>query len=121
MSRGAEMTEHQLEVPILEAETIRLARLTVAAHAIDARDCARLLDILGLRQQQAAAPVPIGEVRAVVERIQGGSDLSIREIGEQAGLNTTSLCSALTPSKAQKHVRRHTLLAVQRLAEELGV
>ncbi|WP_169813328.1 hypothetical protein [Nocardia vaccinii] len=172
------MTEHQLEVPRLDAKTVTAARLTVATHALDAADCADLLDMLGLRQEALCsechepmsrpAPdgrdhregtggvcsrchsklkrrkatrvcdyghripaddkvcdvcreyLPIGELHMVIERIKRDTGWSTYKIAQEAGLRPPSLISALTPSKAQKSIRRYTYQAVLRVAEELS-
>lgn len=147
MSRGAEITEHSLEVPALEKETVRLARLTVAAHAADAEDCARLLDILGIRPVVEAAAVahpvsekpprpklsttvpnrpvdepyvPVGHLHAVVDQVSLATGWSRREIARKAGLAEKALESICAPSNRRQFARESLYVAVSQLAERVS-
>lgn len=136
---AAEMTEHQLEVPRLEAETVRLAQLTVAAHATDAADCVRLFDILGIQPTAPEIPaepepepvevtnradpveyVPVDQLQMVVERIRVAKGWGHREIARRAGVTVSTLVTSCAPSCKKKFVRRSMYTAVLHLAQELS-
>ena len=135
----AAATQFHDEGPLAE-ETIRLARLTIAAHATDAADCARLFDILGIgtvTTDSAPEPkpeptgpafrsdpeghVPVADLVAVVERLKYAKDWSRREIAKRAGVNASTLIGTCGPSHPHKFVRKDMYLAVLRLAQEHGV
>lgn len=54
-----EVVDYQLTAVDLTADQRRRAVIAVASVAADARDCAELLDILGLRASDAVANVPM--------------------------------------------------------------
>ena len=54
-----EVVDYQLTAFDLTAAERRRAVLTVASAATDARECAELLDMLGLRASEAVPQVPM--------------------------------------------------------------
>lgn len=137
------MTEHSLEVPTLEAETVRLAQITVAAHATDPDDLVQLLDMLGIRVGAPATPpepepepepepsqpafrppsehVPVADLIGVVLRLKSAKGWSRREIAKRAEVNESTLANICAPSNPHKFVRKEMYIAVLRLAQEHSV
>lgn len=134
------MTEHSLEVPRIDAATTVAARLTVARHAVDAADCAQLLDMLGLRASAVEALaevdepefdptkfrhegeefVPVADLRMLVERIRRDTGWGQNEIAKRAEVKASTVSSALAPASTRKVVRRDMYQAILRVAQELS-
>jgi hypothetical protein len=109
------------------------AQQTVARHATDPADCARLLAILGLSEDPTtdAVPntegpensaksgefVPVEDLHRVLGRIKHmRPDMKNAAIGRSAGLDEGSFANSL---RKGRRVRRSTYTAVLRLAEKL--
>lgn len=140
---GIEATEQQSErVDPIDEETAQLARRTVAAHAIDAEDCVRLFDMLGIRpagiadvaaveadvaevdltkfRHEGEEFVPVADLRMLFERIHRDTGMSQLGIARRAKVNPSTVASALAPASTRKVVRRDMYQAVLLLAQELS-